>query len=87
VQEKDPPPALPILTLVALGAIGLLTRLNHFRALGVGALDRYRDHRLPPRSTVVYAEHTEKLPICNITPGWQLRGGVRFGYKSSTSYA
>jgi hypothetical protein len=67
VQEKDPPPALPIPTLVALGAIGLLTRLNHFRALAVGALDRYRDHQLPSRATFVYAEHTGKLPICNIT--------------------
>jgi hypothetical protein len=67
VQEKDAPGAPIILTLIALGAIGLLACLDDFPALTVGTLHRDRNQRLPPRADVVYGEHTGKLPICNIT--------------------
>ena len=67
LEEKDPPGALPILTLIALRAGGLLARLDDLCAVTVGALYRNGNHRLPPRADCVYSKHTGKLPICNIT--------------------
>ena len=64
---ENPPGALPILTLITLGAGGLLARFDDLCALTVGALYRNGTHRLPPRADCVYRKHTEKLPICNIT--------------------
>ncbi len=43
LEEKDPSHALPILTLIALGAVGLLARLDYFYALTVRTLSRDRD--------------------------------------------
>jgi hypothetical protein len=67
LQEKDPPGALPILTLIALRAGGLFARLDDLCAVTVRALDRNGNHRLPPRADCVYSKHTGKLPICNVT--------------------
>ena len=44
LQEKDPPLALPVLTLIALGPVGLLARLDDLRAVTVGTL--YRDETI-----------------------------------------
>src|SRR6185295_9822977 len=52
LQKKDPPRASAILTLIALGPVGLLACLDHLRALTVGALYRDRDHLFPPRPVV-----------------------------------
>ena len=40
LEEKDPPGALPILTLIALRAGGLLARLDNLCAVTLGALYR-----------------------------------------------
>ena len=69
LQKKDPPLTLPILTLIALGPVGLFACLDYFHALPVRTLPRDRDPRLPPRANVVSGEYTGKLPICNITHG------------------
>ena len=79
LQEKDPPRALPILTLIALGPIGLFACLDYFHALTVRTLHRDRDHRLPPRANVVYGEYTGKLPICNITVQGSINNLFRLG--------
>ena len=63
LQEKDPPFALPVLTLVALGPIGLLARLDDLCAVTVGTLYRNGNHRLPPRTLNVRGHHTGKLLI------------------------
>ena len=67
LEEKDPPRALPVLTLIALGAVGLLTSLDDLCALTVWTLNRDVDHSLPPRHVVIGGEYTLKLLICNIT--------------------
>jgi hypothetical protein len=66
-EEKNPSFAAAILTLITLGPVGLLARLDHFGALTVGTLYRDRDHRHPPRPVVIWTDHTRKLLIWNIT--------------------
>src|SRR5580765_1360480 len=67
LQEKDAPCASTVLTLIALGPIGLLACLDDGRALTMGSLHRDRDHRLPPRTILRRGHHTGKLLIWNIT--------------------
>ena len=59
LEEKDPPRALPILTLIALGPVGLFACLDNLRAMTVRTLHRDRDHRHPPRPVIRQGEHTE----------------------------
>src|SRR5262245_42129796 len=67
LQKKVPLCALSVLTLIALGTIGLLARLGDFRAVTGGTLHRDRDPRLPPRTILMQDQHTGKLLIWNIT--------------------
>jgi hypothetical protein len=53
LQEKDPPRALPVLTLIALGAVGLLARLDNLCALTMGTPYRNGNYRLPPHAGCV----------------------------------
>jgi hypothetical protein len=58
LEEKDPPLALPIVTPIALGAIGLLTRLDDLCAVTVRTLHRDRDPRLPPGTLIMRGQRT-----------------------------
>jgi len=53
LEEKDPPRALSILTPIALGAVGLLARLDDLCAVTVWTLLWDVDHRLPPHHVVM----------------------------------
>src|SRR5438876_11461486 len=59
--------ALPVLTLIALGTVGLLARLDDRRTLTVGTLDGDVDHPLPPHTILMRGDYIRKLLICNIT--------------------
>jgi hypothetical protein len=67
LQEKDPPFALPVLTLITLRPVGLLACLNDFCAMTVGTLHWDRDHRYPPHSIKGRSHRTGKLLIWNMT--------------------
>src|SRR5215813_871031 len=67
LQEKDPPLALPVLTLMTLGPVGLFACLDDRCAVTVRTLYRDIDHLFPPHVITMWGDHTGKLLICNIT--------------------
>jgi hypothetical protein len=50
LKKEDAPCAPLILTLLALGSVGLFARLDDLCAVTVGALYRNGNHRLPPHA-------------------------------------
>ena len=66
VEEKDPSRAPVVLTLIALGAGGLFTRLNDLRAVST-TLDGNGSHPCPPHTVIMLSLCKEKLLIWNIT--------------------
>src|SRR5262249_21356445 len=67
LQEKDPPYALLVLTLITLSSVGLFACLDHLRTMTVGTLHHDIDHRHPPRPVIRRDDHTRKLLFCNVT--------------------
>jgi hypothetical protein len=48
LQQKDAPGTAPIITLITLGAIGLLAIFDYVDSLTLGTLHRHNRHPLPP---------------------------------------
>jgi hypothetical protein len=63
LEKKNPPRASAIVTLKALGAGGLLARLDDFSAVTVGTLDGNVSHPCPPHTMIRPSHCTGKLLI------------------------